>query len=181
MIENVKYTRHAVDEARKELMKELDAEVAAITIVSDAAAVGFIKSSMRQATYISEITDARGKTDRLYAYRRYCFVLDRYDDVVITVYRRDHVHEDIRSIVKELLFQKLADLEAVEKILVEERLQADMRHKLELHINMALGANSFKHTHKELVAWEELREIERKLIEFRLEKSKIAKGIAAYV
>lgn len=177
---DVKFTYHAIEEAKKELIKEYGVEHFG-DMTTYEYSVNFIKESMKQATFISEIMSESGKIDRLFAFRRFCFVLDRVDDVVITVYKRDNVHEEIRSLVKELLFEKLADLQQTEKALEEERLAADMRFQLEKHINKALSNTSFSSTFEELAAWDELKTIDKKLYAFRLKKSKLAKGIAAYL
>jgi hypothetical protein len=177
----VKWTYHAIEETKKELAKAQEVQLEAIT---DEYAQLFIKDCMRQAKFISEIIDDKGKIDRLYAYRRYCFVLDRYDDVVITVYKRENVHEEIRELVQELLFEKLTSLEQTEALLEEERLAADIRVELIRNINRAINNNK-QSSAADLIriaeAKTELDAIERKLQYFRRKKSKLAKGIAAYI
>lgn len=173
---DVKYTKHAVEEVKKELFREYGNKVDTTT------AAAFIKDNMRKATYISEIMNDKGKIDRLYAYRRYCFVLDRRDDCVITVYKRDNVHEDVRQVVQELLFKKLRELEQLEALLVEQRLEADIRLQIITQFNQYFGDFSKSlDVIDELLAWDELKAIDHKLYEFRLEKAKIAKGIAAHI
>jgi hypothetical protein len=79
-----------------------------------------------------------------------------------------------------MLFEKLADIEKSEQLLEEERLAADIAHQLHKELNKALGASFFTQV-QELAAWDELKTIEKKLFEYRLRKSKLAKGIAAYI
>jgi hypothetical protein len=173
VLNEIKWTYHALKEVKEELRTDND-EYAKL----------FIKDCMRQATFISEIMGENGKIDRLFAYRRYCFVLDRTDDVVITAYKRENVHEEIRTLVQELLFDKLADIERDEEMLEKERLGAEMAVEIHREINKALNRgreSSAADLIRVAEAKAELDGIERKLYEFRLKKSKLAKGIAAYL
>lgn len=176
----VSYTYHAIKEVKHEILKFSEKNYKSLSEITDAEAASFIKDHMRKARFISEIMSEEGKIDRLFAYRRYCFVLDRYDDVVITVYRRDHVHPEIRELVNEVLFEKLAAIQESERLLEAQRLEADITLQLNKVFNERFGA-SFATQLEELAAWDELKAIDRKLFEFRIKKSKLVKGIAAYV
>jgi hypothetical protein len=174
LFKKIKYTRHALEEAKIELGEGNEGRV-----YGDEDARRFIENNLRQATFISEIMNEAGKIDRLYAYRRYAFVLDRHDDVVITCYRRDNVHEDIRAKVRDLLFKELEEMAAQEDELLTEVLAADFALTLQ---------NELKRRQYVYPDWEtsqvlKLRYTTAKgrLHAFRLEKSKIAKGIAAYM
>jgi hypothetical protein len=180
MIADVKYTYHAVKEVQIELEREMGGSCA---FIPKEQAIECIKESMKVAKYLGEIMSDGGKIDRLFAYRRFCFVLDRYDDVVITVYKRENVHEEIRNLVQELLFDKLRELEKAEKLLDEERLAADVRLQLEVELSKVenIGACNLGGVRNEFNLRRELEGLENRLFHFRLRKSKIAKGIAAYL
>lgn len=133
---------------------------------------------MKKAHYVSEIVGEDGKVDRLFAYRRIALIVDRYHDVVITIYERTNVEAELREKVRELLFDHLEELHSQEQGYEEDILQASIAHEITLGLEAA-GVD-------ELEPWirlsaKEVRDTENRLHEYRLERSKVAKGVVAYL
>lgn len=143
----VSVTPHAIDKAME-----------LFNFASRQYAKRFIIETLKKSTFVSEIVNESGKVDRLFAHRRIAFVLDRYHDVVITVYVRENVDKDLREKVRELLFDYLVCLDKQERE-IEERLFFSRQHGRE----------------------DEVEFLEAELAEFRMEKSKIAKGAVAFL
>jgi hypothetical protein len=161
-------TPHAIDKAM-ELFDIKDRNEARL----------FIINNLKRSTYVSTIVGETGKRDRLFAYRRIAFVLDLVEDVVITIYIRDNVDKELRSEVREIICEYLRRMHEQEKEL-EEKLLA-----LEIEYNM-LRELSDRGLFDNLAA--EIRLTERcitrtqnELDEFRLKKSKVAKGAVAFL
>lgn len=143
----ISVTPHAIDKARELFGFENEQQ-----------ARNFIIRNLKKSTFVSEIVGESGKVDRLFAYRRIAFVLDRYQDTVITIYIRDNVDKDLREKVRELLCDYLLQLSTREREL-EERLFFSKEHGRP----------------------DEVETIENELHRFRIEKSKIAKGAVAFL
>ncbi|HGO9416641.1 TPA: hypothetical protein ACLBZX_005136 [Bacillus cereus] len=176
---NLSYTYHAIKEMREELEKDNGYEATSFT---DEQVKKIISECMQKATFISKIMGTNQKVDRLFAYRRYCFVLDLNKDVVITVYRREFAAEELRELVRPFLFERLAEMHEVEEELEQQRVAADMAYLMTQKINAKMGGGAcFESQVREAIVREELKTVTRQLYHFRLEKSKIAKGIALFI
>jgi hypothetical protein len=138
----------------------------------------YIKENLKKATYVSEIVGESGKVDRLFGYRRIAFVLDRYDNVVITVYPRTVVDAELRSKVTELLFEHLEELKHREKAAEDDLLRLDMEIEMLWQLSRA-GVGEFAIGAQ--VANIERRQKEKELRNFQLERSRVAKGVVAYL
>jgi hypothetical protein len=174
----LKYTYHAIKEMREELDKDNGYGAPRLT---DEQVRRTINEHMEKATFISKIMGANKKVDRLFAHRRYCFVLDLHEDVVITVYRREFAAGELRDLIRPLLFEKLDKLHAEEAELENQRISADMAYLMTQQLNAKMGGACFENQVREAIARQELKAVTRKLYEFRIEKSKIAKGIALFI
>lgn len=171
----LKFTYHAIKEMREELQQ--DEMIVSSGRISDEKVRQYMCEFMKEATYLGEITDHTGKTDRLFAYRRYCFVLDLTDDVVITAYRRNIASDELRDIIKPILMSKLEDMEREIAKLQAEFDKRDREYKLEQKIYDSLRRNGYSTgIHRRLRG-----EARSKLIAAKVEKSKIAKGIALFI
>ncbi|HFR4151367.1 TPA: hypothetical protein ACHVJ6_005358 [Bacillus cereus] len=171
----LKFTYHAIKEMREELQQ--DEMIVSSDRISDEKVRQYMREFMKEATYLGEITDHIGKTDRLFAYRRYCFVLDRTDDVVITAYRRNIASDELRDIIKPILMSKLEDMEREIAKLQAEFDKRDREYKLEQKMYDSLRRNGYSTgIHRRLRG-----EARSKLIAAKVEKSKIAKGIALFI
>jgi hypothetical protein len=160
-------TPHAVEKARELFGFE-----------SEQDARRFIINNLKQSIFVSEIVGESGKVDRLFAHRRVAFIMDRIDDVVITIYIRENVDADLRAKVRDLLCDHLKELEKQEQQLALNILEADIDAELTRSL-AAIGID-------ELDKWTEIAdntlEIAREsLRDFQLEKSKVAKGIVAFL
>jgi hypothetical protein len=138
----------------------------------------FVIDNLKKATFVSEIVGEDGKVDRLFGYRRIAFILDRNDPVVITVYPRKNVEAGLREKVTELLFEHLDDLKRQEQELEDELLVIDME--------VAMLEELSKVGVKEATVWvplmrREYRHKSEELREFGLGRSKVAKGVVAYL
>lgn len=118
----------------------------------------FIIENLKQSVFVSEIMGETGKVDRLFAYRRIAFVVDRYKDVVITVYIRENADKELREKIRELLCDYLVQLSEKERA-IEDRLILARAHGRPGEIAAA----------------------EAELARFRREKSKIAKGTVLFL
>lgn len=137
-----------------------------------------ILEKLKRATFVSEIVGESGKVDRLFAYRRIAFVLDRYDDVVITIYLRENVEVELREKVRELLFDHLSELQAKEKLIETDLMRIEIEYEMLKELDK-VGLY-------EAGVWfaavrDEIKHKKRELHMFRLDKSKVAKGIVAYL
>jgi hypothetical protein len=171
----LKFTHHAIMEMREELQQD---EMIAVTgRINDEKVRQYMREYIKTATYLGEITDNNGKTDRLYAYRRYCFVLDLNEDVVITAYRRNIASDDLREIIKPILLAKLKDMDAQIVHLQEDFDRRDREYKLETKMYNALGKNGYTTGHARSIR----SKAKFSLISAKVERSKIAKGIALFI
>lgn len=139
----------------------------------------FIRNSLNKATYISDIENEEGKKDRLFAYRRTAFVLDRTQDTVITIYIRDNVDKELREKVRDLLCDHIKELHKQEEELEEELLSLEIERSL---------LEELKKIDESLVRDEELYFLDKyvirkreELADFKLERSKVVKGAVAFL
>jgi hypothetical protein len=161
-------TPHAIDKAMQLFPLETAEE-----------ARRFVKNGLANATFISEIVGETGKVDRLYAHRRIAFVLDRVDDVVITVYIRDNVDRELRDKVRDLLSEHIKDLFKQERTLYDELLSLEMENDIlqELHKREVFGDMA-----EEIeMSWNGITRKQNEIDAFKLERSKIAKGAVAFL
>ena len=159
-------TPHAIDKAM-ELFK----------IKNRVEARNFVLDNLRKSTYISEIVGETGKIDRLFAHRRIAFVLDRVDDVVITIYVREHVDKELREEVKEIITDYIVRMHEEEKSLEEEILSLEIEQDV-LKEFMKIGI-----AEESEFRWS-VRCLNRKKWELdasRRRRSKVAKGAVAFL
>lgn len=166
-------TPHAVEEARKDF---------GLLGFPDASVRSYVEENLRKSTFITETAsekDGKIKIDRLFSYNRMIFILDRYDDVVITCYVRHDACKDIRSKVRELLMRELQQLEDTQATIENEIVSKDMERAILEGI-----AEATKDSRIRYAVYEMDRDIERlrsELDHHRLDKSRVAKGIATYM
>ncbi|MCH5476725.1 hypothetical protein L4A40_26945 [Bacillus cereus] len=173
----LRITDHAIEEMRTELLMD---DLLNLTAVTDEEVREYIADYFSKAEYLGVITDINGNSDRLFAYRRYCFVLNIEKDVVITAYRRNVASEELRDIVRPLLFEKLREMESQEKQFEDDYKVADQAYQLERNINSALRKPRHKRG-REYYTKNQRRKSYNDMIMFKVEKSKIAKGIALFI
>ncbi|MED3182086.1 hypothetical protein P4305_18950 [Bacillus thuringiensis] len=171
----LKFTHHAIMEMREELQQ--DEMIVAIGRINDERVRQYMRDYIKESTYLGEITDNNGKTDRLFAYRRYCFVLDLNEDVVITAYRRNIASDDLREIIKPILLSRLEDMDRQIEHLQENYDRKDREYKLETKMYNSLGSNGYTVGHARAIR----RKAKSSLISAKVERSKIAKGIALFI
>ncbi|MEK4697798.1 hypothetical protein MKX31_28120 [Bacillus sp. FSL M8-0063] len=171
----LKFTHHAIMEMRVELQQ--DEMITAAGRINDERVRQYMREYIKIATYLGEIMDNNGKIDRLFAYRRYCFVLDQNEDVVITAYRRNIASDDLREIIKPMLMSKLQSMDYEIKGLQETFDRTDREYKLETKMYNALGKNGYTTGHARSLR----RKAKSNLIAAKVERSKIAKGIALFI
>ncbi|MGA4501552.1 hypothetical protein [Bacillus cereus] len=98
------------------------------------------------------------------------------------MYRREFAAEELRELVRPFLFERLAEMHEVEEELEQQRVAADMAYLMTQKINVKMGGGAcFESQVREAIVREELKTVTRQLYHFRLEKSKIAKGIALFI
>lgn len=140
-------------------------------------AMHFIREGLRESTFISEIVGETGKVDRLFAKNRLAFVVDRTEDVVITVYIREVVDKELRGEVQEAITQHLASLIQSEKELEDALLSLEIRDNIDQEL-IARGEQPFHD-------WRELQqlvtELQNKLDALRAKRSRVAKGAVAFL
>jgi hypothetical protein len=160
-------TPHAVEKARELFGFETEQD-----------ARRFIINNLKQSIFVSEIVGESGKVDRLFAHRRVAFIMDRVDDVVITIYIRENVEADLRSKVRDLLCDHLKELEKQEQQLSLSVLEAD----IDAELTRSLAAAGIDELDKWVDIADNTLDIARgTLRDFQLEKSKVAKGIVAFL
>jgi len=138
-----------------------------------------VQERLRQSTFISEIVGETGKVDRLFAHRRVAFVVDRVDAVVITIYERENVDEDLRNEVKDIISDYLVRLHEEESRIQEEILALNIELNMLEHFAPIQGMN-VKESEIEWVR----RSITYKEAEYdasRAKRSKVAKGAVAFL
>lgn len=172
---SLKFTYHAIMEMREELQQ--DEMINETGRINDETIRNYIREYMSKATYLGYVTDGSGKQDRLYAYRRYCFVLDINEDVVITVYRRNIASDELRDLVKPLLFDKLREMDADIEVLEARYKKAHAEYKLEEKMYNALGKNGYAAR----AARSRRNKARSAKVFAQVERSKIAKGIALFI
>lgn len=171
----LKFTHHAIMEMRVELQQ--DEMITTTGRINDERVRQYMREYINAATYLGEITDNNGKTDRLFAYRRYCFVLDLNEDVVITAYRRNIASDDLRDIIKPILLSKLKSMDGEIVHLQENFDRRDSEYKLETKMYNALGKNGYTTGNARAIR----KKAKSSLISAKVERSKIAKGIALFI
>lgn len=175
-LSNLVITNHSIKEMRNEILKDDQFEYYGHLSVPKVRRS--IIEYMRKATYLGEIVGHDGKVDRLFAHRRYCFILERDNDVLITVYRRDMASAEVREMLRPFLMDKLKEYEQREATLKERVMIKD----IEWSIEKAVGDSSeIKRPVREKFLRERLDEAQAELMAFQIEKSKIIKGIALYI
>jgi hypothetical protein len=159
-------TPHAIDKAM-ELFKIKNRVEARI----------FVLDNLRKSTYISEIVGEKGKTDRLFAHRRIAFVLDRVDDVVITIYVREHVDKELREEVKEIITDYIVRMHDEEKELKKEITALEVEEEiLSQFVKLGLASESEYRWISRCVIRKEAE-----LDASRRRRSKVAKGAVAFL
>jgi hypothetical protein len=147
----------------------------------------WIRQYMKDAVYIGEITDEDGNVTRLFGNNRVALVLDRYKDVVITVYPRQTKSTKLRNIVLTAITTELTKLDrsmlrkkrSVERMKsdiyaeISERMAERLRTKSEAR-RMALTARINALQAHFAILDEDVSEVKRDHSAFR-------KGVVAYV
>ncbi|WP_412036378.1 hypothetical protein [Bacillus pacificus] len=174
---NLTITKHSIDEMKNELLKDdlFDDTEGTLSLPK---VKRIMREYLHKATYLGEIVATDGKVDRLFAHRRYCFILERDNDVLITVYRRDMASQEVRDMLRPFLLEKLAEYEARENTLKERLMIKDIEYVTEKAVGESSGIVRPARVEFLRRRFEEAKE---ELLAFQIEKSKIVKGIALYI
>lgn len=142
---------------------------------------------LRKSSLISPLVcDEEGKPARMFAYRRTVFIVHPTEDTVYTLYPQHKANESVRSPIENLILRSIKTAERREK---REQKRISIR-KAELHIErgqaeLRLAKSGSSRVIAEMdaritVIDEELRKLNRELIEAQREKTNIMKSAAAY-
>ncbi|PKJ52679.1 hypothetical protein [Bacillus sp. SN10] len=170
-------TKHSIDEMRNEILKDDQFDDTEGTLTTPKVK-RIMREYLHKSTYLGEIVATDGKVDRLFAHRRYCFILERDNDVLITVYRRDMASQEVRDMLRPFLMEKLAEYEAREKTLKERLMIKDIEYVTEKAVGESSGI--VRPARVEFLR-RRFEEAKSELLAFQIEKSKVVKGIALYI
>ncbi|ABY46804.1 hypothetical protein [Bacillus mycoides] len=171
-------TNHSVEEMRNEILKDEQFEDTTTGTLSIPKVKRIMREYMDKATPLGEIVATNGKVDRLFAHRRYCFILERDNDVLITVYRRDMASAEVREMLRPFLLDKLREYEEKESTLKERLMTKDLEYTIEKAVGESSG---IKRPARVEFLRRRFEEAKAELLSFQVEKSKIVKGIALYI
>lgn len=171
-------TNHAIDEMKNEILKDEQFDSVGGGVLTIPKVKRIMREYIEKATYLGEIVALDGKVDRLFAHRRYCFIMERDNDVVITVYRRDMSSVEVREMLRPFLLDKLREYEERESTLKERVMIKDIEWTTEVAVGKA---SKIVRPLREQFLERRLEEAQAELLAFQIEKSKIVKGIALYI
>lgn len=172
---NVHVTQHAADRAVQHFR------------VPKLTADEWVRTNVRKATFIANITNDDGKPCRLFAFQRAAFVLAADVDTVITIYPQNYAVTEIQRKVAAIIKRELAAAERKERATEREiRVEkaklgveaANCRLRMEVTPSKAvIRTNTARLTKID----EKMAELDSKLFAAKREKTSIAKSIVAYV
>lgn len=168
-------SRHAIDEAVKDFrVDRKDAEE-------------WVRANLRKSRFISDIISPEGRPSRVFAYHRIAFILDRAEDVVITVYPQNSPDSRLHAKVETLIMRELRNAErteraAIRSAAVEKARLAIEKARCEYAMTVTpskavIAANTRKITEID----ELITQLDRQVLESKRAKSSVAKALAAYL
>ena len=137
----------------------------------------FIREGLRNSTFISEIVGDTGKVDRLFANKRIAYIVDRNDDVVITVYIREVVDKELRAEVKDIIAEHLQRIHATEKEIEEELLSLE----IEYEINKEVSRRGIEPFASLKCIENRITALQDELDKFKSKRSRVAKGAVVFL